>query len=74
MQNSSSKNETVVRAYSIQLQGDSVILKFIEEYHKMAKTALQEILNTEKFTKFERKQLRDTLLENWNYAAHYVDS
>ncbi|NJE09279.1 transposase, partial [Thermococcus sp. M39] len=41
---------------------------------KMAKTALQEILNTEKFTKFERKQLRDTLLENWNYAAHYVDS
>ncbi|NJE13871.1 RNA-guided endonuclease TnpB family protein, partial [Thermococcus sp. LS2] len=42
--------------------------------HKMAKTALQEILNTEKFTKFERKQLRDTLLENWNYAAHYVDS
>ncbi|NJE13882.1 transposase, partial [Thermococcus sp. LS2] len=56
MQNSSSKNETIVKAYSIQLQGDSVILKFIEEYHKMAKTALQEILNTEKFTKFERKQ------------------
>ncbi|USG99702.1 transposase [Thermococcus argininiproducens] len=74
MQNNSSKNETVVRAYSIQLQGDSVILEFIEEYYKMAKTALQEILNTEKFTKFERKQLRDTLLENWNYAAHYVDS
>lgn len=74
MQNNSSKNETIVKAYSIQLQGDSVILKFIEEYHKMAKTALQEILNAEKFTKVERKQLRDTLLENWNYAAHYVDS
>jgi len=74
MQNSSSKNETIVRAYSIQLQGDSVILEFIEEYHEMAKTALQEILNTEKFTKFERKQLRDALLENWSYAAHYVDS
>jgi len=68
------KNETVVRAYSIPLQTDKVILKFIEEYHKLAKTALQEILKNEKFTRIERKQLRDALLENWSYAAHYVDS
>jgi len=68
------KNETVVRAYSIPIQADEVILEFIEEYHEMAKTALQEILNTEKFTKVERKQLRDKLLKSWNYAAHYVDS
>ena len=74
MQNSSSKNETVVRAYSIPIQADKVILKFIEEYHKLAKTVLQEILNAEKFTKVERKQLRDMILENWNYVAHYVDS
>ncbi|AGT34273.1 hypothetical protein OCC_13955 [Thermococcus litoralis DSM 5473] len=74
MQNSSSKNETIVRAYSIPLRANDVILNFIEEYHNMAKTTLQEILNAKKFTKVERKQLRDTLLENWNYATHYVDS
>lgn len=68
------KNETIVRAYSIPIRIDEVILEFIEKYHEIAKTALQEILNTKKFTKVERKQLRDTLLENWNYAAHYVDS
>ncbi|HIH72058.1 MAG: transposase [Thermococcales archaeon 44_46] len=74
MQNSSSKNETIVRAYSIPLRANDVILNFIEEYHNMAKTTLQEILNAKKFTKVERKQLRDKLLENWSYAAHYVDS
>jgi len=68
------KNETVVRAYSIPIQANEVILEFIEEYHEMAKTVLQEILNTKKFTKVERKQLRDKLLESWNYATHYVDS
>ena len=68
------KNETVVKAYSIPIQTDEIILEFIEEYHKLAKTALQEILNAEKFTKVERKQLRDKLLESWSYAAHYVDS
>ncbi|RLF79421.1 transposase, partial [Thermococci archaeon] len=68
------KNETVVKAYSIPIQTDEIILEFIEEYHRMAKTALQEILNAEKFTKVERKQLRDKLLESWSYAAHYVDS
>jgi len=40
----------------------------------MAKIVLEEILNTEKFTKVERKQLRDELLKNWDYAAHYVNS
>jgi len=68
------KNETIVKAYSIPIQADDVILEFIEEYHKMARTALQEILNAEKFTKVERKQLRDKLLKDWSYAAHYVDS
>ncbi|AFK21823.1 RNA-guided endonuclease TnpB family protein [Pyrococcus sp. ST04] len=74
MQNNSSKNETIIRAYSIPIQADEVILEFIEEYHKLARKALQEILNAEKFTKVERKQLRDKLLENWSYATHYVDS
>ncbi|WP_223208986.1 MULTISPECIES: IS200/IS605 family accessory protein TnpB-related protein [Pyrococcus] len=35
---------------------------------------MKKILSTEKFTKVERKQLRDKLLKEWNYAAHYVDS
>ena len=74
MQNNSSKNETIVRAYSIPLHADEIILEFIEEYHRMAKVVLQEILNAEKFTKVEKKQLRDKLLKDWNYAAHYVDS
>ncbi|CAB49750.1 RNA-guided endonuclease InsQ/TnpB family protein [Pyrococcus abyssi] len=74
MQNNSSKNETVVKAYSIPIQADGIILEFIEEYHRMARVVLQEILNAEKFTKFERKQLRDKLLEDWKYANHYVDS
>jgi len=74
MQNNSSKNETVVRAYSIPIHADETILEFIEEYHKLASTALQEILDAEKFTKVERKQLRDKLLKDWSYAAHYVDS
>jgi len=65
---------TVVRAYSIPFQADEVILEFIEEYHKIARKALQEILSTEKFTSKERRQLRDKLLEDWPYAAHYVDS
>lgn len=68
------KNETIVRAYSIPIRTDEVILEFIEEYHRMTKAVLQEILNTEKFTKVERKQLRDKLLKDWSYAAHYVDS
>lgn len=68
------KSETVVRAYSIPFQADEVILEFIEEYHKIARKALQEILSSEKFTKVKRKQLRDKLLKNWPYAAHYVDS
>ncbi|NJE06982.1 transposase [Thermococcus sp. M39] len=68
------KNETVVRAYSIPLQADETILEFIEEYHRMAKVVLQEILNAGKFTKVERKELRDNLLKDWSYAAHYVDS
>ncbi|WP_457753356.1 hypothetical protein [Thermococcus sp.] len=68
------KNETVVRAYSIPLQADSVILKFIKEYHKLARKALQEILSGERFTKVERKQLRNKLLKDWSYANHYVDS
>jgi len=74
MQDNSSKNETIVRAYSIPFQADEVVLKFIEEYHKLAKTVLEEILKTEKLTNKERRQLRDKLLEDWKYAAHYVDS
>jgi len=65
---------TVVRAYSIPFQADEVILEFIEEYHKIARKALQKILSSEKFTSKERRQLRDKLLEDWPYAAHYVDS
>ncbi|MHA1505948.1 MAG: hypothetical protein ACTSR0_01975 [Candidatus Asgardarchaeia archaeon] len=57
MQNNSSKNETIVRAYSIPLHADEIILEFIEEYHRMAKVVLQEILNAEKFTKVERKTI-----------------
>ncbi|AHF81275.1 RNA-guided endonuclease InsQ/TnpB family protein [Thermococcus paralvinellae] len=68
------KNETVVRAYSIPIRVDEVILEFIEEYHKLARSALQEILGARKFTRVERKQLRDKLLKDWNYASHYVDS
>ena len=68
------KSETIVKAYPIPIQADEVVLKFIEEYHKMAKIVLEEILNAERFTKFERKKLRDKLLKNWKYVAHYVDS
>ncbi|RLF67235.1 MAG: hypothetical protein DRN30_00405, partial [Thermoplasmata archaeon] len=68
-----SKNETIIRAYSIPIQADEVILEFIEEYHRIARRALQEILSAEKFTKVERKQLRDKFLKDWSYAAHYVD-
>ncbi|MCD6503284.1 MAG: hypothetical protein J7K58_03540, partial [Euryarchaeota archaeon] len=41
---------TVVRAYSIPFQADEVVLKFIEEYHELAKNVLEEILKAEKFT------------------------
>ncbi len=66
--------ETVVRAYSIPFQADEIILEFIEEYHRIAKNVLEEILKAEKLTSKERRQLRDKLLEDWPYAAHYVDS
>jgi len=65
---------TVVRAFSIPFQADEIILEFIEEYHELAKTVLEEILKAEKLTSKERRQLRDKLLREWNYAAHYVDS
>ena len=68
------KYEIVVKAYSIPFQADEVVLKFIEEYHELARAALGEILKAERFTRAERKRLRDKLLENWPYAAHYVDS
>jgi len=68
------KPGTVVRAYSIPFQADEIILEFIEEYHELAKNVLEEILKAEKFTSKERRQLRDKLLREWNYAAHYVDS
>ncbi|MCD6156984.1 MAG: hypothetical protein J7J27_01335, partial [Euryarchaeota archaeon] len=47
---------TVVRAFSIPFQADEVILEFIEEYHRMAKTVLEEILKAEKLTSKERRQ------------------
>ena len=55
------KSENTVKAYSIPFQADEVVLKFIEEYHKIARKALQEIFSSEKFTKVERRQLRDKL-------------
>jgi len=42
MKNNSSKNETIVKAYSIPLQPDKIILDFIEEYHKLAKITLEK--------------------------------
>ncbi|MFA4645820.1 transposase [Pyrococcus kukulkanii] len=70
----SSSSETVIKAYSIPIHPDEFLLKFIEDYHELAKTVLEEILNAERFTKVERKQLRDKLLEEWEYASHYIDS
>ena len=69
-----SSSESVIKAYSMPIHPDEFLLKFIEDYHELAKTVLEEILNAERFTKVERKQLRDKLLEEWEYASHYIDS
>ena len=69
-----SSSETVIKAYSMPIHPDEFLLKFIDDYHELAKTILEEILNAERFTKVERKQLRDKLLEEWEYASHYIDS
>ncbi len=56
----------------------------IEEYFKLRKIVLEEILKHVeyskngkahlKFNKDRRRQLRSKLLENWRFAKHYVDS
>ena len=56
----------------------------IEEYFKLRKIALEEILRNVKYSKSgkahlkfsrsKRKELRNKLLRNWKFAKHYVDS
>ena len=70
-----------IKAYSVPVIAPKDL---IEEYFKLRKTALDEIFKHVKysksgkahlkFSKNDRKELRDKLLEHWRFAKHYVDS
>ncbi len=70
-----------IKAYSIPITAPKDL---IEEYFKLRKTVLEEILKHIKysksgkahlkFNKNKRKELRDKLLRNWRFAKHYIDS
>ena len=71
----------MIKAYSTPITAPK---ELIEEYFKLKKIALDEILKHIKhsksgkahlkFSKKDRKELRDNLLRNWRFAKHYVDS
>ena len=70
-----------IKAYSVPITAPKDLL---EEYFKLRKTVLDEIFKHIKysksgkahlkFSKNDRKELRDKLLRNWKFAKHYIDS
>jgi len=70
-----------MKSYSVPLTAPKDLLN---EYFKLKRTVLDEVFKHIKysksgkahlkFSKKDRKKLRDRLTENWKYARHYVDS
>ncbi len=73
--------EVAIKAYKIPVEAPRDL---IEEYFKIKKIALDELLSYIKYSKNgkahlyfkarDRRRLRDKLLKDWKYSKHYVDS
>lgn len=71
----------VIKSYSVPSTAPK---ELIEEYFKLKKIVLDEVFKHIKyfksgkahlkFSKNDRKELRDKLLRNWRFAKHYIDS